>query len=465
MLVASVLAAFAFQAAHASAKGIGPDYHGINAQVFSRLDPGLWEPHLRTMADANITLVRRDAAWGKVEPNAPVDGVRDYRWGSHDRFAAELAAHGMRWYPVLAYGTTWASGVAGPAGWGTPPRDPADYADYVRAFAARYGSRGSFWSEHPGLPRMPVRSYEVWNEPNVEKFFPGQSTAPERYADLYMAAAAGVRAADPNGQVLIGGLGSVGVGDFLRRMLARRPGLWSLVDAISYHPFGGEAGRTFDRIAALRSALVRLGAGELPIEVTETGWAATGSAEAHRSEQVRRLAEDLPRSNCGVTRFIPYTWNTPEATPDPEDWFGLANADGTLKPSGSAYVKAIRRTREGASPQEVLRGCQAAGDGRLALTVRPSPLRPSARRLRVSVRCSAGCRLSLRLVARSRAGTRAVSLGWTTVRAGRVAKIVRLRVPRERLAKLSPRRVTLRVRASGGGGAGAAVSRRIASPS
>lgn len=463
MLLAAALATSAVDPGDASARETGPEYHGINGQVFSRLDPARWEPHLRSMAAGGITLVRRDAAWGKVEPTAPADGVRDYRWATQDRFAAELASHGMRWYPVLAYGTPWASGVAAPAGWGTPPRDPADYAAYVRAFAARYGSRGSFWSEHPALPRLPVKSYEVWNEPNVEKFFPVQATAPERYADLYVAAAAGIRAADPDGQVLIGGLGSAGVGDFLRRMLARRAELWSLVDAISYHPFGGAAGTTFDRIAALRSVLVRLGAGGIPIEVTETGWAARGSAEAYRAEQVRRLTEDLPRSNCGVTRFIPYSWNTAEASPSPEDWFGLANADGTLKPSGSAYVKAVRRAREGSSPQDTLRNCRSAGsgDGSLALTVLPGRLRPRARKLRVSVRCSSGCRLSLRLLARRRAGTPAVSLGRATTFAGPKARVVSLRVPRRRLAKLSPHRVTLRVSASGGG-ARTALSRRVA---
>ena len=32
-----------------------------------------------------------------------------------------------------------------------------DYSRFVRPAAARYGSNGSFWSEHPDIPRLPVR--------------------------------------------------------------------------------------------------------------------------------------------------------------------------------------------------------------------------------------------------------------------------------------------------------------------
>ena len=43
-----------------------------------------------------------------------------------------------------------------------------------RAFAAeavrRYGPSGTFWTDNPRLPRRPIRTWQVWNEPNFKYF-------------------------------------------------------------------------------------------------------------------------------------------------------------------------------------------------------------------------------------------------------------------------------------------------------
>ena len=42
--------------------------------------------------------------------------------------------------------------------------------------------------------------------------------------------------------------------------------------------------------------------------------------------------------NLGVTRLMPYVWTSVDAG---DDFWGIANQDGTLKPAGAAYAKAI----------------------------------------------------------------------------------------------------------------------------
>src|SRR5437763_145559 len=44
------------------------------------------------------------------------------------------------------------------------PARPADFAAFLRTLIGRYGPQGSFWAEHPDLPRVPVRAWQVWNE-------------------------------------------------------------------------------------------------------------------------------------------------------------------------------------------------------------------------------------------------------------------------------------------------------------
>ena len=37
---------------------------------------------------------------------------------------------------------------------------------FVKAAVRRYGPHGQFWTQHPELPNDPIRTWQVWNEPN-----------------------------------------------------------------------------------------------------------------------------------------------------------------------------------------------------------------------------------------------------------------------------------------------------------
>lgn len=458
-------------------------YYGMNAQFVWTTPPSAWEPHLASIAAAGINTVRVDAPWGFVEPTAPVGGVRKYHWYRLDGLVEALAKHNLRWYPILAYGTIWSATVEG--SWMSPPQNPADYAAFVEAFARRYGTQGTFWAAHPELPRLPVAGYEIWNEPNVEHFFQDQSTAPERYADLFVPAAAAAERGDPQAHVLIGGLSSTNVESFLTRMTAHRPELWSHVDAVSYHPYGGNPTITYERLDIVRNALAKLGVGHLPLEITETGLATPPTTEERRTDVMRQLTEEFPRSNCGITRFIPYTWRTKELSPtDPEDWFGIANADGSLKPTGVAYRDALQRMRgiQPGAPTAPVGGCTGAGaitptpgkpgkPGKprrvaLSLRLRAGRLQAGARHLRVSARCTTRCRLTLRLVGRKRGANRSskrsgLTVGHASMRInGR--RTLHLRVRRTRLARLRGGRLRLEARASDGQGRRVSAARPVA---
>jgi hypothetical protein len=226
-----------------------------------------------------------------------------------------------------------------------PPERLEDYVAYAVAFARRYGAGGDFWVEHPELPQLPVTHYEIWNEPNLERFWPGQETAPERYADMYVAAQAAIKAVDPNAVVVVGGLIFHGVEEWVTRMVAARPELVGGVDAVGFHPYGGDYPVTYERIRGLRRALDASGNPQAAIEITETGLAVPPATEERRAAVLARLAQELPRSDCGVTRIIPYTFVTPELDPENrEHFFGIADHDGSLKPSGRAYADAVAQS-------------------------------------------------------------------------------------------------------------------------
>ncbi len=216
---------------------VGRDFYGLNAQLsFSHL-AGDWTGAAAQIAQTGVGVVRRDAFWSAVEPLPPRRGRHRYRWRGTDRLVKALAHSGLRWYPIVDYATNW----AGVAGWKSPPTAAhvPDYAAFAGALARRYGRDGRFWRRHPRLRALPVHAYEVWNEPNVVRFWPDQSYAPERLARMYLAARRQIRAVDPGARVVVGGLSAIGVERFLARMLRARPGLAGRLDAVGFHPYGG----------------------------------------------------------------------------------------------------------------------------------------------------------------------------------------------------------------------------------
>lgn len=286
--------------------------------------------------------MRTDAFWSAVERRAPVDGQHRYDWTLPDAIVTALARHGLRWQPILDYSTPWDGTLAGPDRWKSAPADPTDFAAYAASFAQRYGTGGSFWSSNPSLSPLPVQVYEVWNEPNLPDFWPNVSGAADLYGDLLALTASSIRSVDPTGQVVVGGLSPAGLVEFLNEIEVRHPGLIAQMDAVAFHPYGTTFANTGQRVRVLREWLDAHGASTLPIEITETGWATPPLSESERAARMSTLVQGLARSSCGISRIVPYTWLTFESNAsDPEEWFGIANANATLKPTGVALAAAI----------------------------------------------------------------------------------------------------------------------------
>src|SRR5262249_60039960 len=91
-----------------------------------------------------------------------------------------------------------------------PPRQPAAYGAFAAAVAARYGRGGTFWQDHPHLPRYLPAGIELWNEENLSRFWGNQVPSPPVYAAMVKAAYTSIKRVDPAMTVLIGGLASIG---------------------------------------------------------------------------------------------------------------------------------------------------------------------------------------------------------------------------------------------------------------
>jgi hypothetical protein len=288
--------------------------------------------------------VRHDLSWYDLQP----DNATTYRWDRSDRWVTAALARGLKVLGTLAYAPPWARG--GGTGWSaTPPTDPAAYAKFAGAVAARYKGR--------------VAAYELWNEPNSPAFW--ATPDPARYAALYAAGAKAVRAADPAATLLLGGLtandgtgGSIRPGVFLDAAMAAGAADF---DAVAYHPYtyphlASEVTtwRTpWERITtdvaggpALTTVLRNRGS-KAAVWLTEFGAPTQGPAAVTEQQQAAIVLDGIATAKAqGLGGLFIHTDRDPAA--GGSEAYGLRRADGTPKAAYAALASPVtRRTKTG----------------------------------------------------------------------------------------------------------------------
>ena len=319
-----------------------------NSDTFTRAQV---EEQLDAMQAEGVRLARTDAFWAVAEPEPPAGGVHRYDWGYADRVAGSLAAHGVRWLPIIAYSAFWASSVPGTDK--GAPSDADDYAAYAKAFAQRYGRGGRFWAEHPEVPATPVTAIEIWNEPDNSDFW-APAPNPAAYIDLYLRSRAAIREADPRARVLIGGL--TGAPTFLPQLLAARPDARGQVDGVAIHTYSPQPLGALAEARDARRTLGALGMAEVPLWVTEFGWVSRPrnsdkyASPSERPDHIASTTSALARSDCNVDGVVLYAWITPGRNPRSEsDWYGIRARDGGPTASSRAFTAVASRAAELAS--------------------------------------------------------------------------------------------------------------------
>jgi hypothetical protein len=118
-----------------------------------------WANHQYAPADLSVAstagagVVRLQAIQG-----TDMDGVVQWLAESH-----------MRLYPILGLPCPAGTTDCTPQTQIPPATAASEMSQYVTGFAQRYGPKGTFWTENPSLPYLPVESFEIGNEPNIPR--------------------------------------------------------------------------------------------------------------------------------------------------------------------------------------------------------------------------------------------------------------------------------------------------------
>jgi hypothetical protein len=316
---------------------------------------------MRTMAASGVTTLRAPFYWSLAQPYAAMDDVpradrdrfrsaggRPTDFAQTDRLAAAASRVGIALLPTVFSTPGWAARNALQAG--SPPAGPADYSRFMRVLIGRYGPGGSFWTEHPDVPKRPIRDWQIWNEPSHLFYWSDRPFAPG-YVRLARAARTAIKGADPGARTVMAGFP-----DRSWESLAAvyRAGGKGAFDIVAIHPYTYEVRNVLRIVRYARRTLRRMGDGQRPIWLTEVTWS-SGRRQGHTPfpfettprDQAARLAEALPqllrtRHALGVQRIYWENWvSTDRNHGNPFNFSGLRvlRRDGTVepKPAFAAY--------------------------------------------------------------------------------------------------------------------------------
>jgi hypothetical protein len=180
-------------------------------------------PWLGRAMESGADIVRVDVGWAAPDTATRPAGfdARDpaaaaYDFRRADAAIAEVAARGLRVLASFTGAPRWAEGARRPADApvGSWRPDPHALEDYGAALARRYS--GTFPDPaRPGRTLPRVDAFQIWNEPNLDKYLSpqwsgGHTFAPAHYRRMLSAFYRGVKSVRPTALVVSGGTAPFG---------------------------------------------------------------------------------------------------------------------------------------------------------------------------------------------------------------------------------------------------------------
>jgi hypothetical protein len=327
LLLAACLAALLL-AAPASARSVPQGWMGVQVDgpMTAPGNPFGGEWDLMKASGVETARVAFDWRAAQAAEGGPI------AFGEMDAVVAAAAARGITALPVVHRTPRW----AGSGGAASTPRGTAAYTAFLQALVGRYGPAGSLWVEQPALPRMPIRAWQIWNEPNLTRYWSKQPFA-KSYVKLLRASRRALRAADPGSRTILAGLPNE---SWVALRKVYRAGGRGTFDAVALHPYTGKPKNVMKLIRLARKEMRKYGDRRKPVWLTELSWPAsqgktrgapgfvtTERGQASRLKKALKLLAGA-RKRLRIERVVWYTWLSQEGGDNSFAWSGLRRLRG-----------------------------------------------------------------------------------------------------------------------------------------
>jgi hypothetical protein len=299
---------------------------------------------LREIKLAGARFVRTDFTMSSVQPASS----QSFNWGQLDTKVAAASAQGLQVLGILDYSPQWNAHPGCIAGSHTEcaPADPTAFASFAAAAAAHFPQ---------------VTHWEIWNEPNLIRFWSPSPNSTD-YVITLNAAYAAIKAVAPHDVVVAGALSrardipgiQIAPTTFVTSMYANG----AQFDILSLHPYTypfspdtANSGNGWPDVATVRATMVANGDSAKKIWITELGAPTCGPGNAsdvdaqpftkndYMTEAAQRtILSDVIRDIKSVSyieAFFVYEIRDDNSndTSTRENCFGIFHSDNSPKPA------------------------------------------------------------------------------------------------------------------------------------
>lgn len=257
----------------------------------------------------------------------------NYDWSRTDPVYQAMQQHTARPVMVLYNTPGWASD---PAATCPAAPDPCAYPPL-----AKYDSQWKKFVQAAVKRYRNVRAIEIWNEPNIARFW-APAADPKRYATVLKTAHSAALAAKSTVPILVGGLiptgtngTNVSASEFLRQVYANASA--GAFEGIASHPYPHQAPYVetmWKRLDALRAVRDEQGDAATPLFITEVG-VSTDPASGVPPDQQGDVLVDLYRAIEGhdVRSFVIHRLHDISSEGGYWNQTGVLHQDLTPKPA------------------------------------------------------------------------------------------------------------------------------------
>jgi hypothetical protein len=312
------------------------------------------------MARGGVGEVHWTLYWPAIEAQR---GTFD--WRESDALIGNLASHGLRLMPAIYGSPSYAAA--------TPQAPPlgsssarSDWSDFITALVNRYGPGGQYWTnpllypmQHPGHSPVPIKSWQIWNEPNLPQYFDARPPV-SKYATLLRISHNAVKAADSRAQVILAGMPGYTpdrAPNFLNRLYGHH--VKPYFDAAAVHPYAPTVRLQQRTLKRMRQVMGAHGDRRTPLWITEMSWGSGHPDQYGLNKGIRGQKRNLIKSfkmilrhrhRWRIGRLFWFQWRDLPANTPPGfcnsslcKTAGLIRANGKAKPAWSAYRRFTRR--------------------------------------------------------------------------------------------------------------------------
>jgi hypothetical protein len=366
-LLAALAALMLVMPAASAARSVPQGFFGVMYdQGIEKAPDDLQDAQWDLMASSGVETVRTVFDWGEAQPRGR---DTEFDFERTDGIVRRAALRNLNVLPVVFYAPKWARAYRNR--FTSPPERRSDYVTYLAALVERYGPEGTFWIDHPELPKRPVREWQIWNEPHLVAYWDAPEKGPFGYARAYplllRASYNIIKALDPGAKVVLAGITQRAWEEI--ELLYQR-GIKRYFDVAALQIFPQTVKRAVLATDFFRDAMRARGDGRKPIYLTEITWPAskgrTQGIKYQRQETPGGMATKLSqmygamaakRRALRVGKVFWYTWSSPYGRGGSIfNYAGLQRFDDhefEPQPALSAYQRSARR----------LQGCKKTSTG------------------------------------------------------------------------------------------------------